>query len=112
MVLAYIPMQVALTYLAPHNCETSTMALISGTFIWSYEVGAKMSTSLLCLIFEVDEDHMDRYPHILLAKLPLLLGVMLLTVIIPTNEEISERARILREDHHRRLVDMDLLTLE
>ena len=64
------------------------MALISGTFIWSYEVGAKMSTSVLCLIFKVDENHMENYPNILIAKLPLILLVMLLTIMVPTNKEI------------------------
>ena len=84
--MAYTPMQVVLTYLAPYNCEASTMALISGIFIWSYEVGAKMTTSTLCKIFGVDENNMDKYPNILIAKLPLILCVMFLTTILPTNE--------------------------
>ena len=64
------------------------MALISGTFIWSYEVGAKLSASIYCLIFDVDDDHMDNYPKVLIAKLPVLLLMMILTLIIPNNEEI------------------------
>jgi len=64
------------------------MALISGTFIWSYEVGAKLSASIYCLIFDVDDDHMDNYPKVLIAKLPVLLLMMILSLIIPNNEEI------------------------
>ena len=58
-------MGVLLTYLVPHNVEASTMALISGILVWSYEVGAKISASIYCDIFEVDEEHMDNYPHVL-----------------------------------------------
>jgi hypothetical protein len=68
--------------------EASVMALISGTFIWSYEVGAKLSASIYCLIFEVDDEHMDNYPKVLIAKLPVLLLIMILSLIIPVNEDI------------------------
>jgi len=64
------------------------MALISGTFIWSYEVGAKLSASIYCLIFDVDDEHMDNYPKVLIAKLPVLVLIMILSLIIPNNEEI------------------------
>jgi hypothetical protein len=66
------------------------MALISGTFIWSYEVGAKLSASIYCLIFDIDDDgdHMDNYPKALIAKLPVLLLVLILALLIPNNEEI------------------------
>jgi hypothetical protein len=83
--LAYVPMQCILTYLVPENVEASTMALISGTFIWSYEVGAKMSASIYCLIFEVDDDHMDNYPKVLIAKLPVLVVMMAISLIVPNN---------------------------
>jgi len=82
-VLGYLPVQVVLTYLVPQNVEASTMALISGTMIWSYEVGAKISCSIYCLIFEVDDEHMENYPHILEAKLPMIVLIMILTIIIP-----------------------------
>jgi hypothetical protein len=81
-------MQCILTYLVPDNVEASTMALISGTFIWSYEVGAKMSASLYCLIFDVDDDHMDNYPKVLMAKLPMLVVMMGLTFLVPNNQQI------------------------
>jgi hypothetical protein len=74
--------------LVPQNVEASVMALISGTFIWSYEVGAKISASLYCLIFDVDDDHMDNYPKVLIAKLPALVLIMFLSLIIPNNELI------------------------
>ena len=50
-VLAVLPTQVVLTALIPYNVETSTMALLSGTFIWAFEVGAKLSSALYCFIF-------------------------------------------------------------
>ena len=78
-------MQCILTYLVPENVEASTMALISGTFIWSYEVGAKMSASIYCLIFEVDDEHMDNYPKVLIAKLPMLVVMMGISLIVPNN---------------------------
>lgn len=72
------------------------MALISGTFIWSYEVGAKLSAAIYCLIFEVDDEHMDNYPRVLIAKLPAIVLIMLLSLIIPNNQTIQERADNLR----------------
>ena len=59
--LAILPVQVILTSLVAPNIEASTMALISGTFIWSYEVGAKISCSVYCLIFDVNNEHMSNY---------------------------------------------------
>lgn len=84
-VLAILPTQVILTALIPHNVEASTMALVSGIFIWAYEVGAKISSSVYCIIFEVDDDHMYNYPHVLEAKLPMIILIMILTLIIPSN---------------------------
>ena len=83
-------MQCQLTYLVPQNVEASVMALISGTFVWSYEVGAKLSATIYCLIFTVDDegDHMDNYPKALIAKLPMLVLVLVLAIIIPNNEII------------------------
>lgn len=49
--VAIVPTQVQLTYLVPENVEASTMALVTGTFVWSYEVGAKLSSSIYCQIF-------------------------------------------------------------
>lgn len=88
-VLAILPTQVILTALIPHNVEASTMALVSGIFIWAYEVGAKISSSIYCVIFEVDDDHMNNYPHVLEAKLPMIVLIMILTLIIPSNEKIE-----------------------
>ena len=53
MVIAYIPTQVELTRLVPPNIETTTMAVVTGVFILSYEYGAKSMTALLCSIFDV-----------------------------------------------------------
>lgn len=84
--LAYVPTQVILTYLVPENVEASTMALITGTFIWSYEVGAKISSSIYCVIFTVDDDHMSNYPNVLIAKIPVIFVMIGLTFcFIPYN---------------------------
>ena len=87
-ILGALPIQVALTYLVPYNVEASTMALISGIIIWSYEVGAKISASVYCLIFNVDDDHYENYYKMLYAKLVVLGVMMLLVLILPSNEEI------------------------
>jgi hypothetical protein len=98
-VLGAMPIQVALTYIVPQNVEASTMALISGCIVWSYEVGAKISCSIYCQIFEVDDEHMDNYPHILVAKIPMILLMILLILILPRNEQISKLADKLRKEH-------------
>ena len=61
MVTAYIPTQVVLTYLVEESIEASTMAMITSTFILSYEVGAKFTTSIMCKIFQVNNEHMENY---------------------------------------------------
>lgn len=100
-VLAILPTQVVLTYLIPHNVEASTMALVSGTFIWAFEVGAKLSSSLYCAIFGVDDDHMENYPRVLEAKLPIIVAVMILTLILPSNAAIYNLAARFREQHNQ-----------
>ena len=102
-VLAILPTQVVLTALIPHNVEASTMALVSGIFIWAFEVGAKISSSVYCMIFEVDDDHMENYPHVLEAKLPMIVLMMILTLILPRNEQISQLAQHLRKQHLKKL---------
>lgn len=93
-------MQVQLTYLVPENVEASTMALITGTFIWSYEVGAKMSSALYCSVFVVDDEHMNNYPNMLVAKLPVIVVLMIVVpYVIPRNEDIRNLADRLREEH-------------
>jgi hypothetical protein len=101
--LAYVPMQCILTYLVPDNVEASVMALMSGTFIWSYEVGAKLSASVYCLIFDVDDDHMDNYPRVLIAKLPMLVVMMGLSFIVPNNQEIHRLAARFRTERHKKM---------
>lgn len=75
-----------MTYLVPENVEASTMALITGTFIWSFEVGAKMSSAIYCAIFVVDDEHMNNYPNMLVAKLPVIAILMIaVPYVIPSN---------------------------
>ena len=101
--LATLPVQVILTYLVPANVEASTMALISGIFVWSYEVGAKASCYIYCLIFSVDDEHMNNYPNMLAAKLPMIVFTMILTIILPNNNKVKELADKLRKEHQKKL---------
>ena len=86
--LSILPTLVLLVSLIPHNVEASTQAIISGVYIWAFEVGAKISASVYCAIFNVDNDHMDNYPLALEAKIPVIVLMMCLTFIIPNNDEI------------------------
>ena len=88
-----------MTSLVAPNIEASTMALISGTFIWSYEVGAKISCSIYCIIFDVNNEHMSNYQNVLLAKIPMIFFIMIFTLMIPLNENIHSLAKKLRQEH-------------
>lgn len=84
--------------MVPHNVEASVMALVSGMIVWSYEVGAKISASIYCQIFDVDDDHMDNYPRVLTAKIPMIILMMIITpFIIPRNQKILKLAAKLRK---------------
>ena len=93
-----ITIYVELTYLVPENVEASIMALIDSTFIWSYEVGARLSAFAYCAIWKVDEYHIERYAYLLIAKLMIILVLMLVVpIMIPRNEKIQELAVKLRK---------------
>lgn len=79
------------------------MALVSGMIVWSYEVGAKISASIYCQIFDVDDDHMDNYPRVLTAKIPMIILMMIITpFIIPRNQKILKLAAKLRKQHQEK----------
>lgn len=99
IVLTSLPATVLLTYLVPQNIEASTMALISGTFVVTHEVGAKISASIYCTVFDVDNDHLENYPRVLEAKILALAVMIVLTIIIPRNEQILKLAAKLRAEH-------------
>ena len=99
VVLTSLPATVLLTYLVPQNIEASTMALISGTFVVTHEVGAKISASIYCTVFDVDNDHLENYPRVLEAKILALAVMIVLTIIIPRNEQILKLAAKLRAEH-------------
>ena len=92
MSLSQLPMQVHLTRVIPENVEAAMTAVVTGAFVFSYDVGCKLSGSYLCQIFEVDNNHLDRYWVVLLIKLPLIIVTMFLTWIIPSNEQIEALA--------------------
>lgn len=79
-------MTVALTYIIPPNIEASTMAIISASFVWAYDAGAKVSCSIYCAIFDVNDEHMDNYPHLIVAKFPMIGVMTILLLIIPNNK--------------------------
>lgn len=81
------------------------MALLTGAFIWAYEVGAKISSSIYCDIFDVDDDSMENYPNVLIAKLPVIVLLMILTLIIPNNRQVYELAHYFRAKHNRELIN-------
>ena len=70
-------MQVVLTRIIPSNVEAAFTAFITGTFVFSYEVGCKMSGSLFCQWFHVDNANLNRYWIVLAAKIPCILLTML-----------------------------------
>ena len=87
-----------LTYLVPENVEASIMALIDATFVWSYEVGARVSAAAFCAIWNVEDEQLDNYKYMLMAKgFVILVLVVLAPILIPRNEEIQDLAGELRE---------------
>lgn len=66
--------------------------MISGVIIWAFEVEGKISASVYCTIFEVNVEHMDNYPHVLEARYPAIVIMMILTIILPNNESIIKLA--------------------
>lgn len=65
------------------------MALIDSVAVWSYEVGARLSASVFCTIWKVDEGSFENYWMILTAKSCLIVVLMMIVpIMIPRNEEI------------------------
>ena len=59
-----------------------------------------MSSAIYCSIFVVDDEHMNNYPNMLVAKLPVIAVLMIVVpYVIPTNEQIANLADKLREEH-------------
>jgi hypothetical protein len=85
MYLSQLPMQVLLTKVIPDNVEAAMTAFITGTFVFCYDVGSKMSGSFFCWAFQVDDTNLDRYWVVLTLKLPLIVVTMLIVRIIPSN---------------------------
>lgn len=82
------------------------MALISGFIVWSYEVGAKISASVYCIIFDVDDDHMDNYPRVLAAKLFMIILMLIIApIIIPMNQSILDLSIKLRYDYQKKMLN-------
>ena len=65
-------------------------AFITGTFVFSYDVGSKISGSLFCNAFKVDNSSLDRYWMVLTAKCLCIPFTMLFVRIIPTNADVHK----------------------
>lgn len=89
---ASLPMQVALTPCIPDNVEAAMTALITGIFVFSSDVGCKLSGSVFCWLFGVSNENLDRYWIVLAAKCPCILLVIFATYFIPENKEIHKLA--------------------
>lgn len=98
-VFSFLPMFVVLLPCIPDNVEAAMTSLISGVFVFSSDVGSRISAGMLCGFFGVDNESLQRYWIILLAKCPMILITIALTMIIPSNKEIAEAAlRMDQED--------------
>lgn len=96
--LSALPTQVLLTQVIPANVEAAMTAFITGTFVFCFEVGCKMSGSLFCMLFEVSNESLDRYWIVLVAKIPCIIITMFLTILIPTNEDVRALAQKFRDE--------------
>ena len=67
-------------------------ALITGIFVFSSDVGCKLSGSVFCWLFSVSNENLDRYWIVLVAKCPCILAVLAASYLIPDNKEIETLA--------------------
>ena len=65
-------------------------AFVTGTFVFSYDVGSKISGSLFCDVFKVDNNNLDRYWMVLAAKCLCIPFTMLFVNIIPSNNDVHK----------------------
>lgn len=76
------------------------MALIHSTFVWSYEIGARLSAFAFCAIWKVNDNDLHNYPLMLIAKSMLIVVLMVTApIMIPRNETIRKLADKLREEY-------------
>lgn len=90
--ISILPTLVALTPCIPDNVEAAMTALVTGVFVFSTDVGCKLSGGILCSFFGVSNAKLDLYWITLLAKCPMILVVMGLTAMIPSNRDIAAAA--------------------
>jgi hypothetical protein len=86
--LSQLPMQVLLTRVIPENVEAALTAVVTGTFVFSYDVGSKMSGSFWCWLLQVDNEHLDSYWTVLIIKIPLIMITFSLLWLLPSNREV------------------------
>ena len=96
--ITIMPMFCVLCPCIPDNVEAAMTALITGVFVFSTDVGCRISGGILCSYFEVDNDNLDKYWVILLAKCPMILLTMSLTYIIPSNKDIADCAQRMEDE--------------
>jgi hypothetical protein len=54
---------------------------------------------MYCIIFSIDDEQMNNYQNILLAKLTRIIFTMIFGVILPNNNKVKELANKLRKEH-------------
>lgn len=91
--ISILPTLVVLTPCIPDNVEAAMTALVTGVFVFSTDVGCKISGGILCNFFDVSNANLDLYWITLLAKCPMILVTMGLTAMIPTNRDIAAAAQ-------------------
>ena len=87
--ITIMPMFCALCPCIPDNVEAAMTSLITGVFVFSTDVGGRISGGMLCNYFQVDNDNLAKYWVLLLAKCPMIILTMALTFIIPSNKDIA-----------------------
>jgi hypothetical protein len=90
--ISILPALVVLTPCIPDNVEAAMTSLVTGTFVFSTDVGCKLSGGILCQYFGVSNDNLHRYWVILLAKCPMIIITIGLTALIPANEAVADAA--------------------
>jgi len=94
-------MTVLLAYVIPKRIEASMYSLITAILYFSTDWGSQMVGSFICYVYGVDSsDTGEKYSEILVAKIPLLMVMILLTSFLSLNEDIANLAKRMRRNHY------------
>jgi hypothetical protein len=90
-VFCFLPAIILFTKITPHNVEATIFATLSGAFNFGSGVGGPLLGSLLCKIYGVDANHLDRFGILIQIQIVAILLSFLFITLVPTNAEIHER---------------------